>query len=350
MSVLNPGVYTALYKTRPRVRVVNPGVPLEGFYQPDPLRGGIDLRIVRRGETYLADCPFCVDAGMRLAVNHRFGVYDPATGRDGINLWKCYNEECQADPGHRKKMYETLTGPLAGGFRVRVPDVAQVSATDLEPAEFPGILVPVDALDPNHPTAVYLDGRGFDRAELFAVWGVAHAEHVPARSRGAMSQGRVIVPVTVRGVTVGWQARYAGELDWKPAGVPKYLTYFPKSRVVYGADQAADPAAAVVALFEGCTDVWRYGPGGVSCLGKDVSPDQARLLAALAAGRPVVAVPDYDDPESEAKLFDGLAAVVAAGHTGPVGVCPLPAGTDPADHPRPRLRAMIAAAARSAIR
>ena len=30
------------------------------------------------------------------------------------------------------------------------------------------------------------------------------------------------------GAMVGWQARFIGEVDWKAAGIQKYLTYYPK--------------------------------------------------------------------------------------------------------------------------
>lgn len=363
--VLNPELVAAIEDRIGPVRVINAGQPLEGCYEPDfrvaspappgppgsTPRGPMRLRIFRRGETYLTSCFCCNDRRGRLAINHMYGVRDGMTGFRGTELWKCYNEECQTDPKHRAAMRDRLVDPmLMGPIRCRRPQIRETRGGSLAACEFPGLLVPLAELPADHPACVYLRTRTagtFDPVELSREWEVGYAESVPARSRGAMAQDRIILPVRHDGVLVGWQARYVGELDWKAAGVPKYLTYFPKSLTLYGLDRAAghDP----VVLVEGATDVWRYGPGAVSALGKSLSHEQARLLGRLlAGGRTLVVVPDTNDPTAESAAVDSVLELRRQGFTGPVGLAPLPAGTDPARMARDGLRAVVAAAAEAA--
>lgn len=346
-SVLNPGLYANMVRCGRfgRVRVINRGQPLEGFHQPDPVRGGTSFKVIRRGETYVGCCPHCGDSRDRLAVNHMFGVSDPMIPGSWKHweLWKCYNEECQRNSKYRGDMRFWLGAPFLGGLKLRPPSLVVASRPALEPIEFPGLTVPIDELPEDHEAVRYVRSRRFDPGYLAREWGVSYAVSVPARSRGAMSQGRIIVPVYRDRAMVGWQARYPGEMDWKASGVPKYLTYFPKSQTLYGIDEAA--TADFVVLVEGVTDVWRCGPGAVSGLGKTLSRDQSELLAARLNGRYLILVPDMDDADSEINFYRSAAAVVAAGHKGPIGVAPLPKGKDPADLDTKTLRSIIVGAA-----
>lgn len=340
---LNPRLLDAMTKAFGAVRVRDEGQPLEGYYAPDPVTGRTRLYVVRRGETYEANCFKCNDHRMRMAVNHRYGIFDPKTGGYGSELWKCYNEECQSDYANRARLRDIVFGASLG-CRLphrRDPEVVACLPRELEPVEFPGVLVPLTELPASHPAVRYVkDTRGFDPAELVALWGVGYAEHVPPKSRGAMSAGRLIAPITHGGVMVGWQARHVGEADWKE--VPKYLTYCQKSLVVYGLDQAE--GADVLTAVEGVTDVWRYGPGAVCGLGKGLSARQCELVASRLRGRPFVVVPDRNDPTSEPKFFAAAGDIVALGHRGPVASCCLAPGLDPAMLSRPKLRGVVAAA------
>ncbi len=347
--LLNPALADAVEKACGSVRVINAGVPLEGYYEPSVAPNGVvsnRLCIVRRGETFTANCPMCSDQRGRLAVNHRFGVPDVQTGFRGTELWKCYNEECQNDSEKRRKLWDKLY-PLfsTGPARCRQPEVRQVEKGRLPPCEFPGLLVPLADLTATHPAVAYVRGRGFDPVELSQVWGVGFAESMPARGRGSASLGRLICPVRFDGIMVGYQARYLGELDWKATGVPKYLTFFPKSMTLYGIDEAA--VSTYILLVEGVTDVWRYGPGAVSPLGKSLSFDQARILAEALKGRPLVVAPDADDP----KAFDAFCKNVGmVSRFQPVtsGIAHIPAGRDPASLTREDLRARVARGASAA--
>lgn len=347
--VLNPDLLGAIEQTIGHARVINAGQPLEGYYASDPTNSlNRRLKIVRRGETYVTCCPFCNDRRERLAINHRYGVHDPNTGFRGTELWKCYNEECQNDQRHRGELRSRLLDRLVyRGLNVRPPDIKTVSSTTLEPCEFPGLLVSLNELPLDHRAVLYVrHDRGFDPVELSDVWGAAYADSVPSRSQYARTQDRLVIPVRRHGAMIGWQSRYLGELNWKVTGVPKYLTFFPKGLAVYGIDEAA--SADVVVLVEGALDVWRYGPGAVSGFGKKLSRDQARILAAELNGRTLVLVPDANDPQAFDSFCDSGLLVREMGHTGKIGIAPLPVGSDPAKLSRERLRKLTAVAAAGA--
>lgn len=365
-GVLNPDLFYAMLRAFGSVNVTEAGVPMCGAYSVDPHTRHVNLTIHERGETYHSDCPFCNDSRGRLAVNHRYGTVDRSRGPyPQLELWKCYNEECQAVEANRTALCIRLDvdvradgipmrpGESRKGWTRKVRPVAQAQEPrKLEPYAFPGTEVPVSTLPADHVAAVYLDARKFDRDELYRVWGVTFATDLPPNTREERSRYRVIIPVRVAGVTVGWQARYPGELNWKTAGVQKYLTYFQKSLALYGADEAA--AGPYVVVVEGPTDVWRYGPGAVSLLGKKASPTQVRLLADLAAGRPLVFVPDNNDPQSFPKFAETATAVRRTQierrlSVSPVCVVEVPHGTDPAGLSRDQFHVMVGASATSPV-
>jgi hypothetical protein len=334
--VLNPSLMAAMDRVFAKVNVVNAGMELEGFYYDDVQSGARRLRVVRWGEGYTTDCPFCGDSRGRMTVNHRWGVRDHETGFNGYELWRCYNEDCQSDPGNRAKLRAQLTAVWVACPVLRPPRVKSVDKPVLEPAEFPGVLVPLTELPRTHHAITYLRDRGYDPDELSRLWKVCYAEHVPPRTRGAMSAGRIIIPVHAGGVMVGWQARFIGEIDWKATGVQKYLTYFPKSLCFYGMDEA-EPEDALV-IVEGVTSVWRYGFGALPLLGKTISQTQVGILMERGRDRPVVLIPDTDDPESYPAFVKVAGLIQAAGYGGNIGYAPLPPNTDPANLTQAQLR------------
>jgi hypothetical protein len=341
-DVMNPGLLWALARTFPSVAVHNAGRPLKGYYAADPYTGRRRLRVFEWGESYAADCPFCNDTRGRLSVNNRYGVRDPETGHAGYELWKCFNEECQGDRANRDRLRDMLSLALMRHTPVsRRPIVKPAGTAELTPVEFPGVLVPLTELPGTHHALAYLKGRGFDPDELSRVWKVGYAEHVPPKTRGAYSSDRIIIPVHDGGVMVGWQARYVGEVDWKATGTQKYLTYYPKSMCLYGLDEAENEDTLVI--VEGVTSVWRYGFGALPLLGKTISATQVELLMKRGRARPLVLVPDADDPDSLPAFRKVAAAIESAGYEGPIGYAPLPPGTDPAGLSRRNLRRLVAA-------
>lgn len=344
--VLNPALATAMRRVFPHKHgVVNPGQELEGFYYDDVQSNTRRLRVVRWGEGYTTDCPFCSDERGRMTVNHRYGVRDNETGRSGYELWRCYNEDCQADYENRKNLWDRLTVAWQSGPVLRAPAVKRVEKPKLEPVEFPGVLVPLDQLPRTHHARTYIENdRGFDADELAAKWRVSYAEHVPPRIRGSMSSDRIIIPVYDGGVMVGWQARFIGEVDWKALGVQKYLTYFPKSLCLYGLDEAA--SEDILVIVEGATSVWRYGYGALPLLGKTMSAVQVGILVERGRNRPIVLIPDTKTGASSLDEFCKIGSdLTAAGYGGPIGYAPLPDNTDPAMLSTARLRRLVKAAA-----
>jgi hypothetical protein len=323
-----------------KVPACSRGHELEGYYAFDPVAQKKQLSVTRWGELYTANCPYCHDTRGRLAVSYYYGVYDDQLERANYTLWKCFNEECQhrktcRDDLYRRLMLDDFNHDTAcSSVRPKAPKV--VEATTLPQIEIPGSVVPVNELPTTHQCVQYLrDIRHFDLNELVSQWKVGYAVDMPERARGALSIHRIIVPVIVDGVVVGWQARYPADLsDWRQ--VRKYLTYFPKSQTLYGIDNAKD--AEWITVVEGVTDVWRYGTGSVARLGKRLSPQQLKVLIKCAAGRPIVFIPDMNDPEAEVNTHADIRDLAAQCYAGPVAVCALPQGTDPGGLERDYLR------------
>jgi hypothetical protein len=287
---LNPRLYTAMCRKFGGVEVLNPGQRMEARYVQSET-GRTVLEIDTRGETYKSSCPFCGDSRGRLWVNHMYGVRDVRLDRTLSELWKCYNAECQDDAENRITLRRWLIDDQ-GSSVIPASSVSVVPSTGPKPLpaiEFPGRLVPLTDREAV-PGMQYLKGKRYDPEELVALWRVGFAAHVPIRTREALVQNRIVIPVYQSGVMVGYQARFTDDVDWRKTGIRKYLTYFPKSKAVYGADEAA--ACDPIVVCEGAPDVWRYGHGAVALFGKSASPDQVRILAHLCNGKRIVYVPD----------------------------------------------------------
>lgn len=340
--ILNPSLAATMKRVFPnKFGVINAGQPLEGFYYDDVQNNSRRLRVVTWGEGYTTDCPFCTDERGRFTINHRWGVYDPETGYNGYELWRCYNEDCQANLNYRRELRDKLTASWLAAPVVKVPKVKKVEKPKLEPVEFPGILVSLTELPRTHHAITYLQDRNYDPDELARLWRVSYAEHVPPRQRGSYSMDRIILPVYDRGVMVGWQARFIGDVDWKKTGIQKYLTYYPKSLCFYGMDEAEQEDTLVV--VEGATSVWRYGFGALPLLGKTMSMVQVEILRERGRGRPLVLIPDTDDEESLPAFQKVANQLAEAGYPGCIGYAPLPPKTDPANIPTAQLRKLVKA-------
>lgn len=351
VEVMNPKLYGAmrLHFGKSAVRVINDGETMAREYgvSKDPRTcGSVSFQIESFGETYATDCPFCGDSRGRLSINYLFGVYDNETGRRHEELWKCYNSECQTDYVNRRDLYDRLESASRDIPKLQKP-AAGGTFKGLVENQFKGTTVPLAELDNDHPAAKYLADRGFNRFELYLNWGLGLATDIDPVLGSALDRNRIIIPVNVDGVMVGWQSRFVGDLDWKAAGVAKYLTHFPKSKAVYGIDEAESHPYLV--LVEGATDVWRYGHGAICCLGKSASPTQIKIIAARLRGRPLVLVPDQNDPQSVDAFIKTARAVVGAQETGtmpssPVSVVAVPEGCDPGDLDRAVFHTLVASA------
>lgn len=107
---------------------------------------------------------------------------------------------------------------------------------------------------------------------------------------------RLIIPVYYQGRLVTYQGR-----DWTGKISPKYKAAHPSQEaasikdILYGLDKAE--GMRKVGLFEGVTDVWRGGPGFLSCFGIKYRRPQVLILI-----KRFEAVVVGFDPESQAKI------------------------------------------------
>jgi DNA primase len=193
-------------------------------------------------------------------------------------------------------------------------------------------------LPSDHPVITYLvQQRRFSPSWLADTYGVAYVQS--ALSEFWPMQGRLYIPLMMRGRLVGWQGRYVGEADWKATGINKYynLPRIRKSLMLYGYDEAIASKSPFVVVVEGVTDVWGVGPPAVSTLGCSLSDTQLQLLLQW---KTIVVYYDPDtyncrrspggqvQPPAMLRLLEKLLpAATAVGAI--VHVVSPPAGTDP---------------------
>jgi DNA primase len=116
----------------------------------------------------------------------------------------------------------------------------------------------------------YLEKRGFNVDEVSSVWG--------ARAGGSTGtwKWRVIIPITVRGQLVSWQARdITGKAELRYLSVADDKCVLTSKEVVYGLDQAKTGSIVVA---EGPLDVWKLGPGAVCMFGTAYTGTQVAFL------------------------------------------------------------------------
>jgi DNA primase len=195
-------------------------------------------------------------------------------------------------------------------------------------------------LTPNHPARTYLGERAFDVEDLSRDWHLSYC--VRADEEYRLAQDRLIIPVIMNGVWVGWQGRHVGERPWKAERVPKYFTApgTPRGRVLYNHDLALKRPLVVVC--EGPTDVWRVGPAAVALLGKQATPTQLNLVVSGWRDRPVVVLLDGDARADSARLCNQLRPYFK----GRLVEVSLPPGQDPGNLSRGELWTLIGAEAR----
>jgi hypothetical protein len=308
---LNPELYTRLQRNVSTVVIANPG---ERFVSTVKL--GINGRpkelVSQSGEYYRACCPFCKDTRHRLWINHRYGVIDEATRNKNTHLAICYNEDCLHHPARRRQLENMIFTGMNWAHRKSVTVSRGVSQEDkVRVVEPPGMLIPVDQLDPESPAVAYLISRGYDPVELGQRFNVSYCEF--ADSRYPASEGRIVAALMMDDQLVGWQCRYVGDIDWKSSGVSKYYTRpgMPKRLMLYNYDQAK--AFPLVVLTEGVTDVWAVGPQAVALLGKKLHPSQERLLWQTWGHGTLVIMLDADAHEEITSLVNRLAPKFSGG-------------------------------------
>ena len=115
----------------------------------------------------------------------------------------------------------------------------------------------------------YLHGRDFDPDEIAALWGV---QGIGLASRFKWS---LYIPIYLDGEVVSFTTRQLHD-----DGV-RYVTAKPEEEAVHHKDilYGEDMCRNDVVVFEGVTDVWRFGPGSVCTFGVNWSEEMLYRLS-----------------------------------------------------------------------
>jgi hypothetical protein len=304
-SPLNPLLYSRLKEEFGRVQVSHAGIAASTRYDTDPFTNKLKLKLTSAGEYYRINCPYCHDSRGRLWINHLWGVPDEVTGRKNIGLAICYNESCLEYHNRPMELYDRVYGFKNVGARGREPIVilqGEVEEQTLREVPLPGVTLRMDRMPETDKAVQYLRSRGFDPQDLGKTFEIGYC--LDASGNYPMAQGRIVVPVIMRGVTVGWQCRYVGDIDWKAAGVPKYynLPNMPRRLMLYNFDKAREYPYVVVT--EGALDVWSVGESAVAAFGKHLSVPQMQLICENWESGAVVILLDGDAWETTIELAE----------------------------------------------
>jgi len=151
-----------------------------------------------------------------------------------------------------------------------------LSALDLDrPEKAPDVQihklkVPQGMIHLTKPYRRYLTERGFDWAEIVALWGVQATGPVGRWS------WRIWIPIQVGGKTVTWTSRTIGDAKPKYMAAPLDWEAMPSTEILYGEDHCHGKK---ILAFEGPTNVWRVGCGSVATLGVKTSQAQINALS-----------------------------------------------------------------------
>jgi hypothetical protein len=299
-----------------------------------------ELDVTSAGEVYRINCPFCTDTRRRLWINHMFGYRDKETRVSYMWLANCFNDYCPlaGNMDLRFKLYRMIYDDVIGndfsGADVVRPGKKHTG--EPEAVQPPGRLLSLSSLPADHRALAYIRERGHDPALLQARYKVSYCTE--ADRMYPMATGRIIIPVVMRGKTVGWQARYVGNPPNKL--VPKYYTmpHMPKGSILYNFDLAKEQPYVVVT--EGVFDAWRYGPEAVCLFGCKPSSVQVQLLYGTWKDKTIYCLLDGTAVNENQALKD----VLSRAHPRVVRV-DLPADKDPDDCSSEFLRRLVGQAA-----
>lgn len=246
--------------------------------------------VLASGEEYRLRCPFCKDHRPRLYINHRWGVWDEETESYNLFLAQCFNENCLAERDNQEALYRRLfllpKGQWDRTLRVKVG--AKTEPRKLQELPPPGPMVCLDTLmrdNPSHHAVQYLLSRGLDPDYLGSRFGVSYCRE----SRYDLASDRIIIPIHMNGLMVGWQARYIGDDHFgeslNKAKIPKYWTSpgMPRKLTAYNFDTAV--RHRMIVLVEGPVDVWKGGPCYMGLIGKTMSTQLIGKLASVMRRR-----------------------------------------------------------------
>lgn len=305
--VLCPALYSRLCSLYGSVLIANEGEAMSGSFAWDSTTGQRRYNVASWGETYRVNCPFCRERRHRLWLPHRFGQPDANRElRTGAMYYGvCFNENCLEDHDNRRELYNRIWN-VQNGRSTSAPFVVlegTPTSARLAAVAWPGMMLPLHTVDQTHPAWQYFSRvRNFDER-------VSRAYNLQlclqADPRFDLVAGRIVAPFYQHGMMVGWQGRYPA--DQTPhKGIPKYYTMpgLPKRQVLYNHDRSVDFPFVVV--FEGITDVWRFGDPSVAVCGKTLTYGQQMLLQQSWPGKPIVICLDPEAREESAGILHQL--------------------------------------------
>lgn len=305
--VLCPGLYRVLLQKFPGgVRIANQGESCVMTSRPKA-GGVVYTAITHSGEYYRINCPYCRDTRYRLWVNHMFGQLD-GNGREMRFLANCYNEDCLSKEQHRRHFTDLVLGFQNYGSRRQAPFAIQpgewVDPTQMGVAEMPGQIIPMFQLAqaaPDHAAVDYLCRQRRYTQQMLAKYELGYCTYAP---KYPAATNRIIIPIRMNGVLVGWQARYIGSTDWRTT--PKYygLPGMRKRMMLYNYDTAKN--CPFVVVVEGATDAHVVGDPCVAILGKSLSTYQATTLLSTWPGKPIILIFDPEARDEMAKTTEEL--------------------------------------------
>jgi hypothetical protein len=283
---LCPGLYDLLRREFGEVTIANEGEEIVATQRWNPVERRTELDMIQPGEYYRVNCPYCADGRKRLWFHYCYGQRD----EDGHTLnWlaHCYNEGCLS--GHDRRAVENrqdleirlfnaeMSAAERGSLLATRPGKREESGPLAEVA-LPGRVTTLDQLPADHEAVQYIEDRGYNAARLGRKYGLCYCHKAYEFSQ---AQSRIIIPIVMDGLLVGWQARYAGELDWAGCGVRKYynLPGMKKRRMLYNWDRASK--GRIIVVVEGVTGVWTVGDAAVALLGKSFTSHQLAKLGNL---------------------------------------------------------------------
>lgn len=265
--------------------------------------GSTSMRRLRSGEEYAVCCPICHEKRYRLNISYMFGTKIPGFG-EVSHLAHCWNEECDV----RSLVREWLSGTV---FHATAEETTVAPTQDEIAAQCAEAIpklssVPLEALPKEHPALVYLRERRFEPAFVSRYYGVSY---IPS-SEYPLADRRLLIPVYHKSTLVGWQTRHIpGHSPQRGAKCIKYWTSpgYMKTEFLY--NYASASQLNIVVLVEGTTDVWRIGGAGCAILGRNISTQQAELVAKTwtSPNTPIVLL---SDPGFERDWRNNRSAVI----------------------------------------
>ena len=129
----------------------------------------------------------------------------------------------------------------------------------------------------------YLTSRGFDAEAIERLWDVSEIGPV------GRHKFRLFIPIKFQGYAVSWTCRSIVGSDVRYLSCPTEKEMVPHKQILYGIDEV--PSRNRLVVVEGCTDVWRLGPGSVATFGTKFTQSQLKLMSSFAR---IVLIRDSD--------------------------------------------------------